>query len=1177
MIRDRPDLIPNPEQCQGQDQYYEITKTKNVNTCERRSAYQFFQPGQFKCQGPNCKSMWARTSETRVIACGSARGQLKIQTIVNQGELNQNLMGFKTEKFVSGNLQMLRLMEIKSASPKPQPQDQVTVHNMMYEYSQDSYQSQQAQQEEEERRSRVPQSVIADAHKLAKVLPQSWFQGIQSDVSIDQIKQEAKKLIQVIVREMSAPQAEDMGKKQVSMKVLSAARGISMLKKFDMESMYQQLKSEFSQDQVHETTAKRLFNDIVLMTGTPESIKFLKEQVQKNEMTTYQVFSLLYWLPNSVQVPSQAVLETVFELIQTQKVQQSRILENVATMSFSTLLEKACLSDTKDLHYPTWVMGSFCNADSEILNKKWLPYLASQLESSQSWTRKNEIIVALGLLPLQQNIGKLVPYLEGKSQQQQEVPKMTRLLALWSLTTAGYKQPQVIEPILYSLYANPAEATEIRISAFNALMKINPSIAVFQKIAVRTWTEQDKEVLRAVNTAFFTLARENMYSSNSDNLQVFTLAKKAMNTYPMIKKTPLSLISTASVYGGEYLSKLQSGYQTIASVITSQKSFLPKDLYFQINAFLSQYQFTPLAVGMRLHGVENAYRRLAELLAPVKAGQSVHEQKQEIVKQIEESLSSQWRKIAQELNIQPRDTNDKMSGAAFMRVQETTPLFANFQDMTVEALKEKINEIFENPQQLKESITGKQHQVHIKRAANLAPYYGMVASDMGMPLTIEVHMPIVASLDTKLHVQQIFPKPEAKLETRAFVSSQYVAWIGTPIPFTQEYAFTGFNEVKSLNIPATVKINVDLPKQQVKLALQMDKTVTKPIDLVYHHAHPFTAVQNIKDLTPITLNPNKKTIKSQDKVHELQYNLGESIGLSLSSKLRTESRFADWRSIVERLALYNYNPINMAIFSWSSFGMDSYAQPSLRMHEYQLRYNPAESTTQEMSVNLRFGGAAKKADSDSVEYQKIKVLSKAEQEKEVEQEKDMVKKQLKKLIPLKLVSESLESKQSHPERQQMLEKVMKKVMESTSSNKKMSARAYTVKVSATIEGKRPQTWTYFATVAGSNKPEPSQRKSQTQWAVEVESKQTQNKVVLEGKIQSPVLPVWDIHAIRSSMIDYSAFTSLQYYQSANKQWNIDVDTKAQTTHDQREYSRTSPEAIRCQKLEQQKVIIYCYF
>ncbi len=129
--------------------------------------------GSHQCQ---CCHGIFRTSETRYIACGSRPGQLIIQSIVNQGELNQNVMGFNTERVVTGTLQTLRLREIRSASSRPFPSNSVNVKSMMYEYSSKSYREQQAQNtisqdEQKLDESAIPRHLIQNPEEVAKTLP----------------------------------------------------------------------------------------------------------------------------------------------------------------------------------------------------------------------------------------------------------------------------------------------------------------------------------------------------------------------------------------------------------------------------------------------------------------------------------------------------------------------------------------------------------------------------------------------------------------------------------------------------------------------------------------------------------------------------------------------------------------------------------------------------------------------------------------------------------------------------------------------------------------------------------------------------------------------------------------------------------------------------------------------
>jgi hypothetical protein len=63
----------------------------------------------------NNLDMWSRSSSTRYIACGARDGKLVLQTIINEGELVQDLLGFKVEKFVTGTRQVWHLKKILDA------------------------------------------------------------------------------------------------------------------------------------------------------------------------------------------------------------------------------------------------------------------------------------------------------------------------------------------------------------------------------------------------------------------------------------------------------------------------------------------------------------------------------------------------------------------------------------------------------------------------------------------------------------------------------------------------------------------------------------------------------------------------------------------------------------------------------------------------------------------------------------------------------------------------------------------------------------------------------------------------------------------------------------------------------------------------------------------------------
>jgi len=247
---------------------------------------------------------------------------------------------------------------------------------------------------------------------------------------------------------------------------------------------------------------------------------------------------------------------------------------------------------------------------------------------------------------------------------------------------------------------------------------------------------------------------------------------------------------------------------------------------------------------------------------------------------------------------------------------------------------------------------------------------------------------------------------------------------------------------------------------------------------------------------------------------------------------------------------------------------------SLRRNEHCLRIDPTQSTTKALSVDFVFGYASKIKDAQAVKYHKLKLLSTAEQEQRVEQEPNMILKQLKKLLPVSLVSEPVENKSLHPERQERIEKVMAVALDQSPSVPKIeSIDVFSCKIIATMEGgRRPLSWSYVGTFLRSlERLENPKKMWQTNWFIDARDDQTKGRIILKGRTLTPTLSnSWDIHALRSSMIDYRLTTGMEIYHDRTFLWSIKSDTKALATHQQKEYSRTSPEAVLCQKLTQRK-------
>jgi hypothetical protein len=496
------------------------------------------------------------------------------------------------------------------------------------------------------------------------------------------------------------------------------------------------------------------------------------------ELSNVQISNIFIWLPQFVKLPTEEVLSSLYELITSDKIRENKGLYNKAIMGFSTLLNKACISPFRKTMYPINVFGEFCNPESEIVMSKWIPYLAHDLKYSKSIEQRNEIIVSLGMMQHKSVIGELIPFVEGSVE---ETSKLNRFLAIHSLANvASTMDPTHVVPIFFSILSNPSEPSSLRIAAFNSLMKQNPSMTVMHKIASLTWIMKDQELLKVINLAIFSLSKESEQTTDT----TLTLAKKAFLVYPLIKKTPGIIPTSATIFRTDKMDALGVGFDSKTTWTSSLSSFIPQDFYTEITYFLDQYQFTPFAFGLHLSGAENVYTQIEKLFHPVQQHHEEEERQQQ--QQQGQEINQEWRQILEQLKVKARESGP-MNGALFLRWFESAPIFYNFDKLTHKQLREKLSPLLSNPESMKEKLCG-------SFPLNFQQTMDRIPNVMGFPIVIELLMPVAVSIRGQLNINCDSSIPSVSYKANFVANSQYSGWIGTSVPFTSEYVVTGVQE-----------------------------------------------------------------------------------------------------------------------------------------------------------------------------------------------------------------------------------------------------------------------------------------------------------------------------------------------------------------------------------------------
>jgi len=324
-----------------------------------------------------------------------------------------------------------------------------------------------------------------------------------------------------------------------------------------------------------------------------------------------------------------------------------------------------------------------------------------------------------------------------------------------------------------------------------------------------------------------------------------------------------------------------------------------------------------------------------------------------------------------------------------------------------------------------------------------------------------------------------------------------------------------------INVPTDVSASFSVLSSKLNINMNTNPTRSdKPISLGHFHVRPFTVSKKVVDLTPMTLHDSIKYIKSRQEVRKVESSFGDRYGLDFRTVMKTESRYTDLKSIIEVLRLYNYNPVNMFLFSKTSPALSESGKASLRKHECSLTLNPSSSSTKEIQVEFKFGFGKKVQDEQQqrnnfqderqqggIKYQTIQVKNQQQQENNRRVQS-----------PYQIQTLDIDQEQVHPRRQQKIRNLLENLNVESGS-------AFTVSCSTTLKGSRARTWSYdlSAVFGQDNEKHARQGLVKQKWKIHLESDNSR-QICVNGELDLPVLPVWNIEHIRSSLIDFRYIT-----------------------------------------------------
>merc|ERR1719312_1503923 len=624
----------------------------------------------------------------------------------------------------------------------------------------------------------------------------------------------------------------------------------------------------------------------------------------------------------------------------------------------------------------------------------------------------------------------------------------------------------------------------------------------------------------------------------------------------MIKKTYGIIPTTANFYKTEFLRELNSGYRAQLAWVSAHEQIMPRSGYLGITLFLQQHYYDLFQGGFMMSGTDSIVDKLSSVVSKVASG-SVSE---DLKSEIRRSLDTEFSKILEKLNVKPVESK-VLSANAFFQMGETGIIFRSISERASELINEKIVKLIQNPSTLLSGET--QMRLNFQKTIDLSPVQIMFPSDMGLPVQVELNAPVTVSLMGKAVVEPRSMLPSFTLSGKALLTSQMSAHVGTVCPFTREFVASGINQHSVINVPGSLEVKLDVPQQKLSVFVRPSTQEGSEVTLGHYQILPYTTVAQINKLQPLTKTGSAlKPIRSNTERKQVSKSFGEFFGLGLQTKMVTESRFVDYRTIIELFQIYK-NPVNMMLFGWTSPALSENLIPSVRYHEMTTLFHPGQPSTKELGIEIKIGAATKVSGQSEILYHTLKSKSISSlSQKEIQEIK--TNPTLKKLIlavsPLKVESQTLGS-QVHERRQMSLKETISQ-LEGQFKGLEAEVTGLTLTTSLILKSTRPRTFTYVMTAAVGSTNSGS-RKIHHQWNIQLESQAPQTelkKVSVRGTLTMPVLPMWNIDQIRQTLINFEYNNMIAFTLANGQESRIMTTGSAKTSEEQKSFSSISPEA-----------------
>merc|ERR1712121_511669 len=701
---------------------------------------------------------------------------------------------------------------------------------------------------------------------------------------------------------------------------------------------------------------EKIFYDVLSLVGTNPSTMLIVKKVQEGSLPVSLLTKLVTVSIRNIRYPTQEMLEKLVEMIQSSTVKSNKQLYTSSMLQLSNLFYHGYVNpSTMVNNFPVKVFGVFGTQESHVLTEKFVPFLAEEIERTESEHVRLSAILALGKTGHLKGLKTLVKQIELIAPITSTPAKMSmvearRVIAVNALKRIAKLNPTEVRPILMSVIVNPVESAEVRIAAVSVLPFALPTTAELQKLAIRSWMEPSKQV-----SAFIVSTIRSLASTKVPELKIVGL--KARSVLPLIKDEQYGLQHSHNINYSSFVDYLKVLVSNQYQLINSKESLIPHKMALKTVYYAPSniHKVKAIEFSAYTYGMDYLLEKYLHFF-------STEEQTTTPIKK-------QLNKIAEEMKLKTRELPTPFSFVHGNWAGMEASLYLDT-EIVLDTL-EKLTTKFEKGHDVEFNHVGA-HQIFD------ASY--MFVTETGFPILATSTLPIIYSVKGSVKVSpmegrmvprvlgKIVPVLNGKLQTHYGIIS----------PFTKEFVGTGVEMSVHASLP--IEIEGKMTQGQIELSIRLPTEVERSglTPKIHGFIKPYTFKYNLLTIAPLSHATQLKKIVSGINRQPISMEVGESLGVSARIQYQSDAKFVDMFSYIQKII--QHTPLS--IFPSGIF------PSSARMSSLSLEYFPTNSQTKEFNLVVRLStkgmlhSLSKKMNSEheiSSEFRQVKsVLSQLE-------------------------------------------------------------------------------------------------------------------------------------------------------------------------------------------------------